>query len=86
MRFGTPERTRAKKTQKVDLRTPRRTWGVDFGAGLGPILGSGQDPKIDLKRARGRKSAFGDGAGSVFLRFLVPLLFGVSLWTDFWRV
>ena len=50
------------------------------------ILGPGWDPKIDRTRAWGRKSASGDGAGIAFLGFLVLLLFGVSLWTDFWRV
>ena len=42
--------------------------------------------KIDQKRARDRKSASEDDAGTDFLRFLAPLSFGVGLGTDFWRV
>ena len=54
--------------------------------GFDVILGSGQEPKIDKKRARGRKSASGDGAGSGFCRFFLPSPFGVALRIDFWRV
>ena len=55
-------------------------------SGFLPIWASGWDPKINKKRARGRKSASGDGAGSVFYRFFLPVPFGVALRTDFWRV
>ena len=57
-----------------------------LGTGFGTILGPGRDPKIDKKRARERKSASGDGAGSDFCRFFLPVPFGVALWTNFWRV
>ena len=56
------------------------------GTGFGTILGPGRDPKIDKKRARERKSASGDGAGSDFCRFFSPVLFGVALRINFWRV
>ena len=54
--------------------------------GVRPFLGPGRSPKIDQKRARDRKSASEDGAGTDFLRFLAPLSFGVGLGTDCWRV
>ena len=44
------------------------------------------DPKIDQKRARDRKSAFGDGVGSDFFRCRAPLPFTVDLEIDFWKV
>ena len=53
------------------------------GHGFSAILGSGREPKIDKKRARGRKSASGDGTGSDFCRFFSPVSFGVALRTDF---
>ena len=44
------------------------------------------DPKIDQKRTRDRKSAFGDGVGSDFFRCRAPLPFTVDLETNFWKV
>ena len=44
------------------------------------------DPKIDQKRARDRKSAFGDAVGSDFCRCRAPLPFTVDLEINFWKV
>ena len=86
-RSGTlPEHARTKKMQKNRF-LPASADVVTFaGDGFGTILGPGRDPKIDKKRARERKSASGDGAGSDFCRFFLPVPFGVALRTDFWRV
>ena len=65
----------AKKSKRYALRD--RFWRFS---------GPGREPKIDKKRARRRKSASGDGAGSDFCRFFSRSPFGVALRTDFWRV
>ena len=43
--------------------------GMRFGTVFWRFSGPGREPKIDKKRARRRKSATGDGAGSDFCRF-----------------
>jgi hypothetical protein len=54
-----------------------------LGAGFWRFSGPGREAKIDKKRARRRKSASGEGAGSDFCRFFSPSPSGVALRTDF---
>ena len=54
-------------------------------SGFGSMLGPGRDPKTDKKRARERKRASRDIAGSDFCRFFSPIPFGVALRIKFWR-
>ena len=86
-RSGTlPERARANKTQKNNFRPQDMSCFFFAGVGFEAIWGPGREPKIARKRARGRQSASGDGAGSDLCRFFLPVPFGVALRTDFWRV
>ena len=57
-----------------------------FGTGFWRFSGPGREPKIDEKRARRRKSASGDGAGSGVCGFLLWSPFGVALRNDFGTV
>ena len=61
--------------EKAKKRFPAAKNPQDFFAagGFGAILGPGREPQIDQKRARGRKSASGDGAGSDFCRFFLAV-------------
>ena len=76
---NTPERTKRPKIGKVSSKNRL----VSLRSSFLPISGAGRKPKIAQKRARGRKRASGDGAGSGFYRFFLPLPFGVALRTDF---
>ena len=75
-----------RKRNKVNKSRPPDDYAPGLGYPNHVIWGAGRDPEIDQKRARGRKSASGDDAGTVFLRFLAPLSFGVGLRSDFRRV
>ena len=66
------------RSQKIRLVSPR--------GGFLAILGRGREPKINEKRVRDRRSASGEGGGSVLCRFFLRVPFGVALRTDFWRV
>ena len=80
---GTRRNEENSKNQFLAAKIPPEFFA---GTGFDVILGSGREPKIDKKQARERKSASVGGAGSDFLRFFAPSLFGVGLRTDFWTL
>ena len=78
-----PGASRIEENARKRFPAAKKIGNPSLGTGFGTILGPGREPKIDKKRARERKSASGDGAGSDFCRFSLPVSFGVALWTDF---
>ena len=70
----------------VTQQVPRKSRKSHESRPKEAVLRPKWDPKIDRKRARDRKRAFGDGVGSDFCRCRAPLLFTFDLEINFWKV